>query len=72
MSLKALFGCTLKETGLFKDQFADGILGLDDGSSFIKSLESDSILKGEKVFSFGLCFHISGGIMSVDLRHKFL
>ena len=29
-------------------------------------------LKGEKVFSFGLCFHNKGGIMSIDLRHKFL
>ena len=70
LKLKANFGCTTKETGLFKDQYADGILGLDDGSSFIKSLENKKITNKEKVFSFGLCFHKTGGIMSIDLRNK--
>ena len=70
LKLKAEFGCTTKESGLFKDQYADGILGLDDGSSFIKSLENKSNLNKEKVFSFGLCFHKTGGIMSIDLRNK--
>lgn len=70
LRLKAEFGCTTKETGLFKNQYADGILGLDDGSTFIKSMERDNSLKGEKIFSFGLCFHKTGGIMSIDLRHK--
>ena len=71
LRLKAQFGCTTKETGLFKDQYADGILGLDDGSTLISSMEQDNTLKGEKVFSFGLCFHKTGGIMSIDLRHKY-
>ena len=35
LKLKAEFGCTTKETGLFKSQYADGILGLDDGSTLI-------------------------------------
>jgi hypothetical protein len=70
LRLKAEFGCTTKETGLFKSQYADGILGLDDGSSLISSMENDNSLKGKKVFSFGLCFHRNGGIMSIDLRHR--
>ena len=38
-SLQGSFGCTIKETGLFKTQFADGILGMDDNSELIGSLE---------------------------------
>lgn len=39
LKLMAEFGCTTKETGLFKSQYADGILGLDDGSTLIESME---------------------------------
>ena len=71
LKLKAEFGCTTKETGLFKTQYADGILGLDNDSSFITSMEDSASTKKKKLtFSFGLCFHSSGGIMSVDLRNK--
>lgn len=38
LQIKANFGCTTKETGLFKTQYADGILGLDNESSVILSL----------------------------------
>lgn len=69
LRLKATFGCTSKETGLFKDQYADGIIGLDTASSLIKSIEVENSNTAEKRFSFGLCFHEKGGIMSVDLRN---
>lgn len=72
LRIKTEFGCTTKETGLFKTQFADGILGLDNESSMIESMEKSYTNKvgKEMVFNFGLCFHETGGIMSVDLRDK--
>jgi len=70
LRMKAEFGCTTKETGLFKSQYADGILGLDNDSTLMTSIERMNGNKDEKIFSFGLCFHNTGGIMSVDLRNK--
>lgn len=40
LKINTMFGCTTKETGLFKTQYADGILGLDNDSSMIDSMES--------------------------------
>lgn len=70
LKLKTEFGCTTKETGLFKTQYADGILGLDDESTMISSIEQMNSRQVAKVMSFGLCFHNTGGIMSIDLRKK--
>ncbi len=71
LKLKVEFGCTTKETGLFKSQYADGILGLDNASSLMNSMETENNQREPMIFSFGLCFHEHGGIMSIDLRHKY-
>lgn len=57
--MKAEFGCTTKETGLFKTQYADGIFGLDNDSTLIDSMEKSATQKYKRpmVFNFGLCFH---------------
>lgn len=39
LKIKSDFGCTTKETGLFVTQYADGILGLDNDSTMIESME---------------------------------
>lgn len=57
------FGCQTKETGLFRSQLADGILGLSRGDNTLPVQ-----LKSQGVFSsstFALCLRVGGGIMTL-------
>jgi hypothetical protein len=58
------FGCQTKSKGLFKKQYADGILGLalDDERSLITKMYSERAIPRD---AFGLCFSQSGGVLSL-------
>lgn len=57
------FGCQSKSKGLFKEQYADGILGLalDDRSIISASYQAGAIPRN----SFSLCFTQQGGVLSL-------
>ena len=66
LAIKAEFGCSTFEEGKIKDQPADGIVGLNNHSSFLKSLEEDSGLH----VSVGLCLAEQGGAMLIGPQLK--
>lgn len=57
------FGCQSKSKGLFKEQYADGILGLalDDRSIVSASYQAGAIPRN----AFSLCFTQQGGVLSL-------
>eukprot|EP00521_Asterionellopsis_glacialis_P016551 CAMPEP_0195289986 /NCGR_PEP_ID=MMETSP0707-20130614/6032_1 /TAXON_ID=33640 /ORGANISM="Asterionellopsis glacialis, Strain CCMP134" /LENGTH=527 /DNA_ID=CAMNT_0040350051 /DNA_START=229 /DNA_END=1815 /DNA_ORIENTATION=+ len=57
------FGCQVEETGLFKDQYADGILGLaKHGTSLIQAMYDAGSIRNN---AFSLCFTRTGGSLSL-------
>ena len=62
------FGCTTKETGLFKSQIANGIMGMGPNTSnkWIRPILADGLFKEhkDKNKNFSLCFGTKGGYLT--------
>ena len=57
------FGCQSSVTGLFRTQFADGIMGMSRSSNtLLPQLVAHQVVDNK---IFGLCFRIGGGIMTL-------
>lgn len=62
-SVKFTFGCQTSETGLFRTQLADGIMGMSMSEDVLPSQ-----LFAQKVVDtrmFAMCFRVGGGIMTI-------
>lgn len=57
------FACQISETGLFRSQKADGIMGMSMNEGTLPYVLYNQQITNSKVF--GLCFRIGGGIMTI-------
>lgn len=65
MSTEYVFGCVNSEQGMFKDQYADGIMGLgmsNSKSSIMQAFYDSGSIPSD---AFALCFSRTGGIFSL-------
>lgn len=63
-----MFGCTNYENGLFTSQYANGILGLDDESEFLKSIENYNDIPNN--INFSICLSDTGGLFRFNRQNK--
>lgn len=62
-SVKFTFGCQTSETGLFRTQLADGIMGMSFADESLPVVLHKNGVTNSKIFS--LCYRVGGGIMTL-------
>ena len=57
------FGCMESETGLFRGQIVDGIMGMSAASdTLVYKLFENKVIKTR---AFGMCFRVGGGVLTL-------